>query len=198
MARRPERQLPVRKSFLIFGGIVLGVAVLGFVLMNFVGGGGGTEFPEETPITPQGGAPQRGTTGTASPNSTQPPGAQATPVPTATPYKLREGGRDPFIPQAGAAPAASPSAESTTVAASAPATPAPVKRDQYMMVYKVHPSGESFLIQYEDGKTRQIQSVGGKTRNGYVVVAIKGKCVDFVREEDGKKVHLCEGEKTDF
>jgi hypothetical protein len=106
MARRIEKQQPVRKSFLIFGGVVIGAAVLAFVLMTFVFGGGGAieveETPEETATSPAPGA-----AGSPAPGG-QAPAAQPTPTPTATPYKIQEGGRDPFIPQAGAAPAATP------------------------------------------------------------------------------------------
>jgi hypothetical protein len=100
MARRKQPQQPIRKSFLIFGGVAIGAAVLGFVLMTFVLGGGGGIEVEETPTT-------RGSPAPGSP-SAQAPGAQATPTPTATPFKVKEGGRDPFIPQAAAIPAATP------------------------------------------------------------------------------------------
>ena len=92
MARRKQQEAepPIRKSFLIFGGVAVGVALIAFILMNFVlkGSGGGA------PIGPA-----------VSPAAiTQPSGAVAqtapvhTAAPAATPQEVTPGGRDPFSP----------------------------------------------------------------------------------------------------
>ena len=79
--RRKQQSEPIRKSFLIVGGIAIGVALITFVLMTFVlggGGGGGSALPSTPPAA-----------------ITQP-----TPAPTPTPSPgLQPGGRDPFSPR---------------------------------------------------------------------------------------------------
>jgi len=99
MAKNKVQQAPVRKPLLIFGGVAVGVALVAFVLMNFVGGGGSGEAPVTS------GSPQAGN----SPNVVVP-----APAPQEAPT-LREGGRNPFQPvvnlQASAASAPEPAAE---------------------------------------------------------------------------------------
>jgi hypothetical protein len=83
-----EQEPAVRKSFLIVGGVALAAAVLGFVVMNFVlGGGGGDEDTggEDT-------ASQVSTTNAPEAPAVEPP---ATPKP-AEPKGLTSGGYDPF------------------------------------------------------------------------------------------------------
>jgi hypothetical protein len=88
MARRRQReeQQPIRKSFLITGGVAIAAALIGFVLMTFVLNGDGGDIDEPIPtVTADAGA---GTVPTAAP--------AATPAPAPTPKGLTPGGRDPF------------------------------------------------------------------------------------------------------
>ena len=106
MAKTRVQQPPIRKPVLIFGGVAVGVALLAFVLMNFVGGGGSGQAPVTS------GSPQTGST----PNVVVPaPVLQEAPG-------LRAGGRNPFQPvvnlQASAVSAPEPAA--------APEPPAPI------------------------------------------------------------------------
>lgn len=84
MAKRSKEEQPaVRKSFLVFGGIVVGVAAVVFAIMTFFGGGG---------------------SGTAAdrPASNPPPVSQSQDTgdsghPSAAGEGLRAGGRNPFV-----------------------------------------------------------------------------------------------------
>lgn len=108
MAKQRVQQPPIRKSFLIFGAIVLGVAVVGFVLMNVVGG----SEPTPSPVTP--GSGQNGVAPA--------PATQEEP-------RLREGGRNPFQPVVNLAAAAAPSAPEPTAAPARAADPGVASTD---------------------------------------------------------------------
>ncbi len=84
MAKRSNEQQPaVRKSFLVWGGIVVAIAGLAFVLMTFLGGGGGSGEASNAPSSP---AP-----------ATQADGSDAKVQPAAPGEGLRAGGRNPFV-----------------------------------------------------------------------------------------------------
>lgn len=83
MAKRESNEVSVRKPILVFGGVVLGVALLGFVLMTFVGGGGGDEAPAPS-------APPKSAPAVTAPSSTSAPSGKVDAP------GLRPGGRDPF------------------------------------------------------------------------------------------------------
>lgn len=107
MAKNKQPAPPIRKSFLIIGGVAIGAALLGFILMTFVlGGGGGSDEPESpSEVATEQGGTAGGSAGGAAP--------AATPAPTPAPQvenEIKEGGRDPFAPLAAGA-AAAPAAE---------------------------------------------------------------------------------------
>jgi hypothetical protein len=121
MAKNRSKQPTIRKPVYVVGGIVLGVAVLGFVLMNFIGrgdGGGDTAVPSSSPSAVQ----------------TAPPSAPTVPSGNESPQELRPGGRDPFealvaASAGGGAPAPEPTA------APAP-TDAPTSPSRYVALVK--------------------------------------------------------------
>ncbi|MEX0875188.1 MAG: hypothetical protein WD646_03245 [Actinomycetota bacterium] len=90
MAKQTKEQKPViRKSFLMVGGALVAVAILAFVLMNFIGGGGGSG--DNNP-------PAAVTTTERSPA----PDSEAQPEDATSGEQaegLRPGGRDPFSPR---------------------------------------------------------------------------------------------------
>ncbi len=110
MAKSRVQQPHVRKPVVIFGGVAVGVTLLAFVLMNFVGRGGGGDIPA-TNSSPRAGNTQNGSV-------TAPTQGKAP--------SLRAGGRDPFravvnlaAAPAPAAPAATPAVEPTGTATTA-------------------------------------------------------------------------------
>src|SRR5688500_11342186 len=86
--KKKAAEPPVRKSFLVFGGVALGVALLGFVLMKFVGGGDGGEAAETTTELAT-------LEGAQIPIASVPPSAS----PESGANDLIAGGRDPFLPK---------------------------------------------------------------------------------------------------
>jgi hypothetical protein len=106
----------VRKSLLITGGVAVGAALLGFVLMTFLGGGGGGEEEAATELATLGGA----TIPIAS-------GAPVAGGPGTDPIELTPGGRDPFVSKAppSAAPAGSSSGPAPAPVPAAAPVPAP-------------------------------------------------------------------------
>lgn len=80
MSKNNGSQPPIRKSFLVVGGVVAAVALLGFIAMKVLGGG-----EVATPPT------QSGSGSGLQTSAPKPPvGSKSSPA------KLREGGRDPF------------------------------------------------------------------------------------------------------
>lgn len=175
MAKTRTQQPQIRKSVLVFGGVVLGVALLGFVLTTFVGRGGGGD-PSPPPLSTGG---SQASTVTPKPEAPKAPG-------------LRQGGRDPFRPavntQAAPAPAPAPDPAEPATAVSTPSNL------QYMMLYKVVFNGQAVYMQYDDSGQRQLLGVADQTANGYVVETIGGDCATF-RKED-KTIRLCTGQKA--
>jgi len=83
MAKKSKEQEPaVRKSFLVFGGIVVGFAAVVFAIMTFFGGGGSGEATK-APTAP---AP-----------ATQSQDAGDIQQPSVPGEGLRAGGRNPFV-----------------------------------------------------------------------------------------------------
>lgn len=113
MAKKRVQQPHVRKPVLVFGGVAVGVALLAFVLMNFVGGGGSGEAPVTS------GSPQAGST----PNVVPP-----APAPQEEPG-LRAGGRNPFQPVVNLQASAASAPEPAAVAPVPPAEPAAASTD---------------------------------------------------------------------
>jgi hypothetical protein len=95
MAKKTEEG-PIRKSFLITGGVAIAAAVIGFLVMNFVVGGGDEPIDTGPPA-----ALSQGVT-------------TSTPTPSPASATIRPGGRDPFTPADGVS------------VATPPPTPAPV------------------------------------------------------------------------
>jgi hypothetical protein len=117
--RRGPAAPPVRKSFLVIGGVALGCALLGFVVMNFLAGGGG-DAVDDSAVLSTSNAPL------ASPGALAPgsDGAAAA-SPSATPAnQLVPGGRDPFDP---GSLAATPAPVQVVPVAPAPVQPQPTQ-----------------------------------------------------------------------
>jgi hypothetical protein len=176
MATNRSKQAAVRKSVYVFGGVAVGVALLGFVLMSVVGGGGAGDTP--FPSSP--------------PSAMTPPAPSAPSAPTgaAAQQGLRPGGRDPFEALVAAS---APQAPSTPEPKAEELNGAPITTLKYMMLYKVVFNGQAAYMQYDDSGARQLVAVGDKTFNGYVVQTIGADCADFLK--DGKTVHLCTGQQ---
>lgn len=103
-------QAQVRKPLLIVAGVALGAALIGFVLVNFVLGGG-SSGGEPLPV-----GPGTGTTG----------GAATSPAPSVPASDVQtDGGRDPFDQSSGGAVSVPVPAEEA-----APATTSPTTFDQ--------------------------------------------------------------------
>ncbi len=84
MAKQSKDQPAVRKSFLVFGGIVVGVAAVVFALMTFLGGGGSGEASNPP-------------AGTPAPAQSQSQDSDDSGGPSAPGEGLRSGGRNPFV-----------------------------------------------------------------------------------------------------
>lgn len=156
---------PVRKSFLIFGGIIIGVAVVGFVVSTFVLGGGGGGPEVTTPITSS--APTTTGTEPAAPASDDVPATGST-TGNFPKNDLKPGGRNPFSAKGGSAPAAS-----TSVAASTAATPVEQAKAHTWQMLDLK-SGEATIL--VDGK-KKIVKVGEELVEGYKLNSVTGKCV---------------------
>jgi hypothetical protein len=171
--RRPATEGPVRKQFLVVGGVAIGAALLGFVLMNFVlGGGGGKPAPAERTTTTTGG-PVGGGKVVAAP-------------------ALRPGGRNPFTPVVGAAPAST-----TTQAAAAPSTPAPAtsvqtKTSKPVYIEVLNVSEATADVKVADKLTKGAKP-GQKLSGDLKVDSIAGSCVFFDKGEE--RFRVCKGER---
>jgi hypothetical protein len=150
---------------LVVGGGAVAVALLGFVLMSFVGGGGGS----------QPGSGGTGADATPAPRSSQ-PAQQAAP-------DLRPGGRDPFhalivASDAGAQP--NPPAQAAT-----PAT-------QSALVEVVSVDG-TFATVRVDSALHEKVSAGTQLSGGFKLEAIQGECAFIARDQE--RFRVCEGER---
>jgi hypothetical protein len=184
MARTQAQDEPVvRKSLLIVAGAAAGAALIGFVLMNFVFGGGG-----DTAATSPAPAAQSQT------------GGVTAPVHTATPTANNEvtsGGRDPFAPQGLAAvPAAAPAAP----AAAAPAAPAPsasvlasqqVNPNPHFTLNVVKVYGSAADVKFDDKSIEGVHA-GDKLPSGVVVKKVADGCAAF--DQGGKTFSVCQGQ----
>jgi hypothetical protein len=165
MAKRSKSaQPPVRKSFLVFGGIVIGVAVLGFVVSTFVlgGGGGGDDAAPAAPVTssaPAGAVPN--TDGTAT------DGGPTSSVPK---NELTPGGRNPFSRALGGGSTFSAASTSATSPVEAPVKATKTHTWQMLELE----SGDATIL--VDGK-KKIVAVGETLIEGYTFNSITGKCV---------------------
>lgn len=162
----------VRKSVLVFGGVAVGVALLGLVLVTVVGGGGGGETV--API--------------ASPGITQPnPNAPSNGNNAAAP-KLRDGGTDPFRPlivaaAAGAAPAPAP----------APTTAPEEASDPEAIRLEVVSVDKGVADIRVDSNLHEDVKAGARLSNGFVLEAISGECAYIARSPE--RFRVCEGER---
>jgi hypothetical protein len=108
MAKKKSQGEPqLRKSFLVWGGVILGIAVLGFVATKVIGGGGGEGLDTGPVLTPSTATTDGSTGGAAAGSAATKP----------TENKLTDGGRNPFSPKA----AAGAGGTASTQAAPAPA-----------------------------------------------------------------------------
>jgi hypothetical protein len=156
---------------LVFGGIALGVALLGFVLVTVVGGGGGGE----TAAAPN-----------ASPGITQ-PNPDAPSNGNAAAPKLRDGGTDPFRPLivAAAAGAAAP-APAPTAAPEAASTPEAI----LLEVVSVDKGLADIRV---DSNLHEDVKAGAQLSSGFVLEAISGECAYIARSPE--RFRVCEGER---
>jgi hypothetical protein len=160
----------IRKSVLVFGGIALGVALLGFVLVTVVGGGGSSDTA----------APS------ASPAITRPNTSGGSGNGNAAAPKLREGGRDPFKPlvvaaAAGGAPA--PAATPEPAAASEPEA-------LHIEVLSVDKGIADIRV---DSNLHEDVKAGAQLSGGFVLEAISGECAYIARSPE--RFRVCEGER---
>lgn len=174
--KRVEQGPPVRKSFLIVAGAAIGAALIGFVLMTFVFGGGGGEDDTGTVATE-----------TSAPGAEGAPAAPiATPVPTPKPTDppgLKPGGRDPFSPIGGAPQAA---------AAPAVVKPASIKNDEVKIsVVKVY--GEAADLKFGTFALEGVKA-GQVLSPRFDVDEVKDACVFF--KDDGERFKVCEGKSA--
>jgi hypothetical protein len=168
MAKKKAAEPAVRKSFIVGGGIVIGVAILGFVLSTFVLGGGGGGDEDTGPVTTP--AP------VSSANPGTVPGSDGVPTTDTDTSKfpaneLKPGGRNPFNAQAkGSAPTSFAAAS----AGSADVTKAvkPVTAHTWQMLELA--DGKATIL--VDGK-KKIVSVGDPLVGDYKFNSITGKCV---------------------
>lgn len=175
--RQAEPQPAIRKSFLITGGVAIGAALLGFILMTFVlGGGGGSSDPAPTPAA---GAPAVGSDGAPA----------STPAPTerpAEPDGLTPGGRDPFRPIGGQA---APAAEA----------PAPAPEPVVEAASFEEPSRVDVLSVYATAADIKVDDAVIEGAKGGLAITptlslttIDGSCAIF--EDAGQPVKVCEGQ----
>ena len=170
MAKRRLPQPQIRKSVYVFGGVAVGVALLGLVLLNVVGGGGSTNVaaPAASPsiVRPSAGAP--GSNGNA-----------------AAP-KLREGGTDPFraLVAAAAPGAAAPAHE---------ATPEPAAAESEAILLEVLDVDKGVANIRVDSNLHEGVKAGAQLSDGFVLEAISGECAYIARSPE--RFRVCEGER---
>lgn len=164
-------QPPVRKSFLVGGGVVIGIAILAFVVNTFVlgSGGGGGDIPAPSTI------PGSTDTGTDTGSTGVVPGSDGNPIPNPgvdtsrfPKNELTPGGRNPFQAKGGSG--------GTVAAAAAASAPAPDVETVKSYTWQ--------MLDLKDGKatilvngTRKIVKVGDKLIGDYTLNSITGQCV---------------------
>jgi hypothetical protein len=164
MAKKKKADEPaVRKSFLVFGGVIIGVAILGFVVSTFLVGGGGGGEEVTKPISSS--AP---TTGSDTSGSTGTPATGAT-TGTFPKNELKPGGKNPFSPRA--AGAAASTTETTVASAAVQAAESDATHTWQMLELK---SGSATIL--VDGK-KKVVKVGETLADGYKLNSVTGKCV---------------------
>jgi len=174
MGRRSSEEQPaIRKSFLVMGGIAIGVAVLAFVATNFL-------TNREPPAEDQASAISE-TVGSPAPTST-PDSAEIIDAPGSRSEGLVPGGRDPFTP------AVVQSAGEGTQVAGAVA----LNDDVVVTVFSVYGGGADVQVGddvFEGAKP------GDRLSGGVVMKGIDDKgCVSFDREGDSFTV--CKGQRA--
>lgn len=193
MARRGGEQQQVRPGFLIAAGVA-GVAVIGFLLVNFVFGGDSGE-PEIPDVTPR---PQADGDAMAAPEE-----PEATPTPSPDEIEVFEifEGRDPFRPlvfERPEAPEPPPGEEATPppdggpVVTPAP-TPPPPRSGVQVEVLSVADDSSSTTVRV-GSEVFENATEGQTLDSGVVVVGIEDPCVDFRRGD--RSFTLCEGEQV--
>ncbi len=158
----------VRKSVLVFGGIALGVALLGFVLVTVVGGGGGGEAaaPSASP-----GITRPNTSGPSTGNAAAP--------------KLRDGGTDPFRPLIVAAAAGAPAPAAT------PGPEAPAQNEA-LLIEVLSVDGTNADIRVDSNLHEDVKA-GAQLSGGFVLEAISGDCAYLAKSPE--RFRVCEGER---
>jgi hypothetical protein len=170
--RFDEDQPAVRRSFLVLGGVAIGVAVLAFVLMNFIVGGDSGGGEEASTISTTEGSP-------APTSSAQP---SISNVSSGESEGLRPGGRDPFSPTGGGQAQAAETQVQGVVVSNA---------EVVVTVFTVYGEGADIQV---DEKVFEGARPNDKLSEGIVVEAIRDKCVSLDRE--GDTFEVCEGERV--
>jgi hypothetical protein len=152
---------PVRKSFLIFGGIIVAVAVLGFVVSTFVLGGGGGGGEEPAPATSSAPVPNTGAPGSDGVPAT---GGATNKFPK---NELKPGGRNPFSAKGGGATVAASTASAPSAAA------AEETKAHTWQLLDLKSDEATILV---DGK-KNIVKVGEEVIDGYTFNSVTGKCI---------------------
>ncbi len=172
MGRRSTEQQPaIRKSFLVTGGVAIGVAVLAFVGMNFL--------TSREPADDQASAISE-TVGSPAPTSA-PDSAELKDAPGDDSQGLQPGGRDPFTPAV-----VQSSAEGAQVLGSTVENNAVV-----VTVFNVY--GQAADVQVGEDIFEGARA-GNSLASGVVMRGINDQCVSFDREGDAFTV--CKGQRA--
>lgn len=184
MAKKKAIEPPVRKSVLVGGGIVIGVAVLGFIVSTFVlGGGGGGDAKPAANANP---------VATAAP-AAQVPGSDGVPATGNTAAgsdqfpenNLNPGGKNPFAPKASGTSSASTSGSVLAAAAKAP----DLKNVPHTwQLLSVKDGKGTFIV---DGKKISGVATGKTILGDYVFKSVTGGCAAVAKGT--KAFVLCTG-----
>jgi len=185
MAKRSATaEPPVRKSFLVGGGIVIGIALLLFIGSKLIGGGGGggDATSSQPPVASSSPAAAAGVPGSDNnPVTSNGAAGGSSQFPK---NQLNPGGTNPFVPRAGTTSSAP--AKTVVKALSDTAGKSLAKTHTWQLLdYR---AGEgTFLV---DGKKYTHVKVGDTIVEGYKLNSVTGACVTV----KGKSVFgLCPG-----
>jgi hypothetical protein len=170
-----------RRALIVLGAVA-GVAIIAFLLLNVLGGGGGTEAGSPTPVITTSPSPAPSVSPTPTPRETLPPVVLA-------------GSRDPFsIPpalQTTASPAPSGSVGPTTPPPSGTTTPTPTETPttpgggqsqkiggHTVVLLDVFAGGTKAQVEV-DGKVYTV-SEGQTFADNFKLVSISGECARFL------------------
>jgi hypothetical protein len=172
--KKTEQQSAISKRFLVTAGAVLGVAVLGFVAMSFVGKSDDTQIPTTTASavgastgtsgtsSTTGGASTSGTPSTAGTSSVKPPE-----------NKLTDGGDNPFTPKLSAGGTSSGGQVQAAASQPSPVQAVTSKLHAWQLL-TVKDGKATFLV---DGKKKAGIALKGEIIKGYTFNSVAGSCV---------------------